>query len=650
MTLQSRFFWKLFLGHAVLAAIILLFCVILLVRELEKTRSEELRSDLDRRATALASLVEERLRGGASAELQRYAHTLGSNAVDDVRITVVLPDGRVLADSETDPARMGSHADRPEIIEALRSGVGRSKRWSRTVSRDLIYVAIRMGDGASPLGVVRVARAAGLVAEDASSVRRLAFVIGLSALLAAILLALGLSLLWSARLRRLTAAARSLARGHLDTRLDASGHDEVALLARALNRMRDRIARQLDAIDRERGALESILTHLGEGVIVVGPDGRIILINSAARRFLNLPVGNEVGVQPPEGWTVEQCIPEHELQRMVLEPISSGPQHEFDSGPGERMAQDLREHWPPETDTREVRLDPLGTGEEITVLARVTPITLSEFSSVREAPDVMADQMAIAKMGRLLVLTDITEWCRTIKMKTDFVANASHELRTPLTAIRASVETLTSLNLASDGPEASKFLDMIGRHSRRLEALATDLLALARVESPGSRFQPTTIQVKVMTDELRQRWGEALAAKQLRWLLTVDPACQSLNANPYLLNLVLDNLVDNAIKFTPSGGEVALRVEPGDSSVYITVTDSGCGIPKAEQERVFERFYQVSSIRGTSTAYGTSVRGTGLGLSIVRHAVAAMRGTVALTSAQGKGTTIVITLPAAPNN
>jgi two-component system phosphate regulon sensor histidine kinase PhoR len=222
------------------------------------------------------------------------------------------------------------------------------------------------------------------------------------------------------------------------------------------------------------------------------------------------------------------------------------------------------------------------------------------------------------------------------------VANASHELRTPLSAIRGAVQTLMTMDLERETAAASRFLQMIERHSSRLEAMVADLLELSRLESPGRRFLPAELRLQKVCEEVQGRWGEALAGKGLGWKLEMGLDCHTVRANAHLLHLVLDNLIENAIKFTDPGGTVTLSCRCDNQGLAITVADTGCGIPKADQERVFERFYQVSSSR---SAEGPEKRGTGLGLSIVRHAVAAMGGAVRLESELHRGTQVTVLIP-----
>jgi len=287
----------------------------------------------------------------------------------------------------------------------------------------------------------------------------------------------------------------------------------------------------------------------------------------------------------------------------------------------------------------ETRLEVTSPSGPVSLLVRACDIMLPELA----APTRL--RQSSRGVGRLLVLTDITELTRAVRMRSDFVANASHELRTPLAAIRMAVETLVKLNLAEEAPAAARFLGVVARHSSHLEAMVSDLLDLARVESPSARFEPATLHLQRVFDELRGRWQEPLESKRLRWRAEVTPDCPTVQANAHLLTLVLDNLVDNAIKFTEAGGEIAVNGRRiGDLGV-IEVSDTGCGIDPADQERIFERFYQVAPARSGTGSPSGEKRGTGLGLSIVRHAASAMGGTIKLESEVGVGTRVSVSLP-----
>lgn len=626
----GRFFWKLFLGNAALLALTLGISIWLIVAEFDRFQADQLTPYLHNHAETIAALVEHRLTPARQAELQALVGRIASSHPEAVRITLIALDGTVLAESQRDAATMENHRLRPEIAQAIEAGRGESERWSDTVSRTMKYVAVRVDDGGAAVGVVRVAMPVRTMAERTRAARRLLGPIGMIALLSALGLALGLAVLWSNRVRRLTAAAQSLSRGDLTAAIPVSGSDEVAILAKSLERMRARLARQVTTITRQRGTLESLVGQLDEGVVVADAQGRIVLVNPAAGRLLAF-AGQATGeIITDSSQKVESVVAPHDLQQMLLR-----REHE---GMAAIAAKPAANEIPENPHLQAIRLD-LPDSQAAYVLARACNISIAMPGKVQEGASGEG-----AEAGRLLVLTDVTALMRAIRSRSDFVANASHELRTPIAAIKTAVETLLKMNLAEERDAATRFVGIIARHAARLEALVSDLLDLAKVESPAARFEPGNLHLQRVVDDLRSRWEEELQGKDLRWRSEVSAEASEVTANGHLLSMVLDNLVDNAIKFTAAGGEIVVGTARRGQRVVIEVVDTGCGIPKDDQERVFERFYQVDAVR---TGTGSDKRGTGLGLSIVRHAVSAMGGTVSLASSVGVGTRVTIEMPRA---
>jgi two-component system phosphate regulon sensor histidine kinase PhoR len=626
----GRFFWKLFLGNAALLALTLSISIWLIVAEFDRFQADQLTPYLHSHAATIVTLVEHRLVATKVSALQDLVRRIASTHPEAVRITLVAADGKVLADSQGDAATMENHLSRPEIAQAMLAGRGESERWSDTVSRTMKYVAVRVGDAGAPIGVVRVAMPVRTLAERTQAARRLLGPMGSIALLSAVSMAIGLALLWSNRIRRLTAAAQSLSRGDLAAAIPVSGSDEVATLARSLERMRTRIARQMATITRQRGTLESLVGQLDEGVVVADQQGRIVLVNPAAGRLLGFagPATGEIILDSPH--KVESVVAPHDLQRMLFRSESDDAGSMVVPSPMNDVAEELHLHT--------IRLDVPGSQAPAYVLARSCNISIALPGRFQEG----AHQSEGSESGRLLVLTDVTALMRAIRSRSDFVANASHELRTPVAAIRVAVETLLKMDFAVEAQAATRFVGVIARHAARLEALVSDLLDLAKIESPAARFESAALHLQRVIDELRTRWEEELQDKGLRWRAEVTAEASDVMANGHLLSLVLDNLVDNAIKFTPHGGEITVRTRDMSGRIAIEVSDTGCGIPVEDQQRVFERFYQVDAVRSGT---GSDKRGTGLGLSIVRHAVTAMGGTVSLESTADVGTRVSIILP-----
>lgn len=611
----SKLLWKLFAGYAVLMVLALAAFALLTARELDTFHRSELTKSLRTQATTLRSLLRGKLDPGQSEQLDRIAKEVGEHEADGLRVTIIAVDGTVLGDSQADVARMDCHINREEVRAALETGWGESTRWSDTLDRELKYVALRVGSAEQPEGVIRVALAVNTIVARTLTAHRMIWTVAIVAMVATAAFALMLARLWTGPIRRITRVAASLSRGELTARAAVRGSDELARLARSLNEMGDHLANQLSTIDGQRKTLEALLDQLDEGVIVAGPDGRIILSNPAAAKLLHPRSAADSPARPWVGHPVEECVPQPELQGVLLGA-------EADS-------------------TDEVRLEIHRDGSTATLLARGSRI---------EMPSLLGDtpqgtSPAPPAVGRILTLTDITEIARTIQMKTDFVANASHELRTPLTAIRAAVETVLSIGPGEDSEGTKRWLRVIDRHSARLGMLVSDLLALSRLESTSRQARPAKLDLHKFCNELTEKWSVRIGEKRLHWTCATDDDLPSMTADGDLLRTVLDNLIDNAIKFTEREGSVAVTFIRVRNAVSVQVRDTGCGIPQQDQERVFERFYQVERGRSAGEGPAAENRGTGLGLSIVRHAVGMMEGHVALTSAPGEGTCVSVTLP-----
>lgn len=589
-----------------------------------------LRGALHAHAQALRVLVES---NQSDAEtLQAAAASLASDSSLPLHLSVVDEGGRTLADSSSQREPPAAVLTDAEIREALRRGAGEARRWSHALARQMVYVALRWE---SPVGrgVVRVGVDAGHYDATVAAARRPVWTAGMVVMFAAAGGGLLLAERWTRPVRLLVRAARSLAEGRLHVRVPVVGAEELATLARALNHMRDHLLGQLRALEHQRKTLANLLEQLREGVVVADAEGRIALINPAACRLLDIAPPGDGGPRACLGLPVEQCIPQRRLQELLAPPPGRDSEALVcaPSSPSRSEAG----AW------GEVRLHIPARQGDRWVLARVAPVDLPE------APDAEA-----TTRGRLAVLTDITDLTQALQIRTDFVTNASHELRTPVATIRAAVDTLLALDVASRVPEAGRFLDMIARHSRRLEALARDLLELARLESGQRRAQRVRIDLAGLFADVRDHFAPRLEARSLRWRAEVEPAGLAITADEHLARVILDNLVDNAIKFTPPGGAITLVAVPASHwpqrrpLVMIEVADTGCGIPPEDQPRVFERFYQVSRSRSEGPEGGPD-RGTGLGLSIVRHAAASLGGSVSLFSRPGTGTRVVVTLPRA---
>lgn len=599
---SSRLFWRLFLTYAALTVVAAIaFVVIFLSRQREAIEAE-VKQRLRDEAAVLRLLAEpvwessdapvEELRATWQPKLESLGREVGT------RLTLVRADGTVLADSSADARQMENHRDRPEIELASESedGVGFATRSSQSVGEPFEYCAVRVGSRENPRGFVRVALPWTPFQARLTAAARLvagtAVVVTLLALLATYLLERRLV----KPLERLTQAAQAIASGEVGQEVVVRNRDEIGSLAVAFNTMSRELAQRLEQLqanrrerDENSDLMETVLGSMIEGVVVIDSRQRILYANAAAGPLLDLPKAQATGRSLFEA-------ARHPRVQKVVEAVLSG------------RTPDRVEYEVPRTNAI------------VALLGSPLP---------GDPPP-----------GAVLVLHDVTELRRLENLRREFVSNVSHELKTPLTTIQAYTETLLDGAIA-DPNNNRKFLERIDEQAERLHKLILDLLSLARIEAAEDAYEllpvPVANTVQVCLDE----YLPVAASKGVE--LQVHPPPESLVAwaDEEGLLTVLNNLVDNAIKYTPLGGRVSLRWRIDGRRVLIEVEDTGIGIPKQHQGRIFERFYRVDKARSRELG------GTGLGLSIVKHWVQVFGGTVEVTSDLGRGSTFAVRLPAA---
>jgi two-component system phosphate regulon sensor histidine kinase PhoR len=519
------------------------------------------------------------------AQLDALADRLGGAA--RVRVTLIAANGAVVGDSDVPfdhIASLASHADRPEVREALSGRVGSDTRESASLGRQLSYLALPCVNG----GVVRVA--ADLLAVDAA-------VAGLRARLLAGaglgLLVASLAAWWISQgalgpIREMRRVAASIAQGHLEGRLPTSAGDDLSQIASAINQLAEQLRLRLEEVTQEKEQLRAVLEGMVEGVLVLDAKGNVLLANSRLREFYDL-TGEIVG-------------------RPCIEALR-------DAGVDEVLGEAARSD---DTVARQLRV------------GRVAPRTLQVHAVRFPAPPA-------SRVGTVAVFHDISELARLEEVRRDFVANASHELRTPLAAIRGFAETL----LGNDGlgdTERRSYLEIIDRHAQRLTHIVEDLLELSTIERGRLRLEPVELDMGELVRSLLRDSEPRFRERRLEVVL-VAPKRVLAWADPHAVELILGNLLDNAVKYTEPGGRIEIALEPGDPKVRVRVRDTGIGIPDADLGRIFERFYRVD--RARSRALG----GTGLGLAIVKHLVQSLGGEISVTSRLGEGSTFTFTLP-----
>lgn len=580
---------RLFLASFGIAVVSLLLDAVLGSVWVERHLLQRIEAELLKQTRLVAELVMRGVPDPLIAALDADADALGDDL--QARVTLVATDGRVVADSTADGAALlgfDNHGSRPEIDAARQGGVGIARRFSTTTRQDRLYVAVPVDHPA--VGFVRLSLPLNVIDEQLDSLRQATLAGLLVALGGAVLLAWVASAAMSRRVRMIAAVAERYAAGDLSAPLDDYGRDEIGTVARALDGSVHELGRRLGELSQFRTLIDTILASMREGVLVVDSQGRVQVANEAVRRMLDFG---------------EEAAGRHYIE-LARHPTLA---RHIDAALGRRTLS-----------RSEVTL---GTEPPRVLWISCGPL----------AADAPAGQGA---SGAVVVILDISEFRRAEQIRQDFVANVSHELRTPLTAIRGSVEALADEH---GGDDSGRFVDIIERHTARMERLVHDLLRLARLDTGQELLDLETVSIPEVFDTVAAELDQTLAAERHAVRVAVAPGAECAQADPRKLHDVLKNLVDNASHYAPAGTAIELGAERADGRLILTVGDRGPGIPDADLVRVFERFYRVDPARARRPG------GTGLGLAIVKHLVGLHKGTVTAENREGGGSVFTVTLP-----
>ena len=581
-TFQTQFFLT-----ALTAAILALGVAgILFATTMRRQIDDQIESTLVAETRLAAELLSQTTTPPTIAELQEEAVRIGD--LLSARVTFVAEDGRVLGDSFeklADLASMENHAQRPEVVDARAHGIGRSRRYSASVKMDMLYAAVPVRH--PTIAFVRVAVPLTDVGHQVQTVLT-ATGTGLGlALVGAAAIAWLFSIRISQRVRLIAQVARRYESGDLTPPHLGFGDDELGTVARALDQSVQEVGRRLAEQARDRARMEAILAGMVEGVIVVDAQGRLQLVNDAARLMLKL---TDVAI----GRQYSETIRVPAIAELVAEVLLG-------------HKPDALQLSPPRDPSR-------------AIMARAAPAAGS------------------AEHGVILVLHDITDLRRADQIRRDFVANVSHELRTPLTAIRGYVEALSEED--TNAEERRRFLEIIGRQTQRMERLVKDLLRLARLDAGQETLDLVACDTRLLVEGVVDDLESAADERQQRVEVEIAQDAAIVHADPAKLHDALRNLVANAITYSPEQSTIRVEATPVDGRMTISVSDEGPGIPDDHLTRVFERFYRVDKSRARDPG------GTGLGLAIVKHLVELHGGRVHVENNLQAGARFIITLPA----
>jgi two-component system phosphate regulon sensor histidine kinase PhoR len=582
---RSRLFWRLVAMNAAAVVVFLLISSSYIELELKDLIVQDAGRDLETRAL----LVRENLRGAKPDQLQRSVELAASQS--GTRVTVVDRAGNVKADSESISSEMDDHGERPEIVQALAEGVGKSQRVSSTRRKEFLYVAVV--DNQDPdADVVRVALPMQQLMGRLDILRSTLYF----TVFALLLVGIGLSFFIARHVVRpievVRAAAQRLARGDFEFKVDLDRKDEFGQLVAAFNTMGRELLNRVGQLEANRREMSTIMENMAEGLLLVDAGGSVILANRAAAALLG---------------TDEESLRGKPLWEMVRLP----------------QVDELLASLPNLHEPRRIWVEDR-THSQRRVLAFVaTPLF----------------ETAEGEQHAVLLVSDATEDQKLLEMRQDFVANVSHELKTPLTSISAYVETLLD-GAAADESVRVPFLQKIQANTTRLSKLVSDILNLSRLESGTGDESRQQLDLNELAQTSVNKHKEAADTKGVTLALHRAPQPVIGLVNEEDMTEAVDNLIVNAVSYTPAGGSIDVAVRRLDSGLQIEVKDTGCGIPKDALQRIFERFYRVDKAR--SRAMG----GTGLGLAIVKHVAIKHGGKVTAESEEGKGSTFRISLPA----
>ena len=588
--MRRNLFWKLALTFFALLVSVLVavdfFAERVLRRDTERATFEQL-ATIARFARArppeFPSLASEQ-----SEDIDRLNHWAAEVGSDVARVSVIRADGRVLADSQSDSQSMENHADRPEVQEALAKGEGRSVRRSVTLNRDLLYYAVRQDVPGGPPIVLRFAIPVETTGRALGLFRRSLWVASLVILLVAGMAALLVSRGFSDRVERLREFSRRVAEGDFRALPGDGSGDALEMLGASLNQTAARMDRAIRTLTEERNLSSAILGSMVEGVAVVNGAERLVFANQGFADIL------ELDVPPKSGSALVEIVRQTEMIEAVRQVLAGEPRVE-----AEIVTGTLRQHF---------------------FAATVAAVRAGETS------------------GAVVVLHDITELRKLERVRRDFVANVSHEFKTPLTAIQGFSETL--LAGAIDDPQnRERFLGIILEHSRRLARLTDDLLKLSQMDADRLELEIRRVSVAELIESCLETAQHRAAEKDIRVYLSQSNELPDIAGDRRRLAEVLQNLLDNATQYTLPGGRITLSAEVRDADVVFTVSDTGIGIPKADQSRIFERFYRVDAARSREAG------GTGLGLAIAKHLVEVHGGRIWVESEIGQGSQFNFSVP-----
>ncbi|BEP28681.1 ATP-binding protein [Helicovermis profundi] len=509
----------------------------------------------------------------------------------NIRITVINYDGTVIADSDmsSDLDKLDNHKNRPEVKDAFNGKIGVSKRHSNTLNTDMYYVAMPLSINEYNYRVIRLSVPLENIREyNVSLIKELVIVMFFSVIISILL---GSRFLYTIinPIYELSTATKRIANANFSEKIKSNFSDELGELAENFNKMGEELSKKINEFDKNANEMDAILSSTINGVVAVDNNKKVMFINPSAIKYIDLP---------------DMLIKGKNI---------------FDLLENTKMLESFKK----------LLLSDNNEEIELDLTKEYTKIITMYSNPIYYRQE---------KIGKLVVLQDVTNIRKLENMRKDFVANVSHELKTPLTSIKGFAETL--LNGASDNKEVrNKFLKIIDVEAQRLSVLIEDILVLSEIEN-NSSYKESEIFIKNTTLTVIEMLKNQADKKGISINYFVEEKLPILVGNESWFKQMLINLIDNAVKYTQDKGEIFVKIyRDMDSKVVISIKDNGIGIDNVSIERLFERFYRVDKARSRD------VGGTGLGLAIVKHVVISFDGEIDIKSEPLKGSEFIIKIP-----
>ncbi len=576
---MNPFFKKLLKGYIIIILFYFIFLVILTNNSFKKQMLKIYVSNLRNTCYSVSLPITEFLLTKNYTKLDEFINSLKNNL--QIRTTIVAIDGVVLFDSHYDKTKMENHSNRIEIVNAKTTGFGYSVRYSSTLRKEMLYVAIPLKEKSG--NIFAILRTSYAIDELYRSINKFIYKILIITIFVCILiliLSTFLSFSFVRPIKKLVNSIQKIKNGSFNTKIEVQTSDEFSFLAESFNEMIDKINVLLSDLSLQRDKLKNVFNSLQEAVVLIDKNRKILIYNKSFEKLCKIsPNGDKF---------YYEVLLSYKFDEIIKKAFSSRA----------------------------------GLTEELEIGDKIYLVSCSN----------------VSEQEIIVLLYDITSYKQLHKVKKEFISDIVHELKTPLTSIKGFLETLYEEEKNS---QHKHFIEIAIFNTNRLISIVNDLTTLSYLESlEGKRdfIEFEDVDLLDIFDSIKNLFQTKAKQKNLDFIIEIKTELKPIKADKFKLEQVLSNLVDNAIRYTEKG-HVKIIAEQNQTETKISVEDTGIGIPKEYHERIFERFFVVDKARSKKTG------GTGLGLAIVKHIVNLHKGKIVVESSPNLGSKFIVTLP-----